>query len=360
MRPLMLALFVVGVAQFAVAEEPSKSSYVMPVATPTDSKSTLSAEQLDHLRAAAKHLIQAGMKTEAEQLRVKIAAIEKNQAEALLAKKEKELALLQSEVERLRKLARREPQISLSFHVLQYSREKLNQSEVPNIATLLPNLSEKVNVPILKNSNEILALLHDLRKRNLVNVLAQPTIITVSGRPASFHSGGEIPTLKASADQTAIGYARFGTEIDAVPIVTGDDKVRLEVRIRVAEIDTAKSVTVGDHTVPTLRARMLDTAAEMRLGETLVLGGMAEKLFETQPSEEGKKTKAASDVETIVLVTPRQVDAVKQAMHSKASGFYVAPAKVIVAPSPLNFGGVIPRIIHQNEEEERLIEHQEQ
>ena len=56
----------------------------------------------------------------------------------------------------------------------------------------------------------------------------------------------------------------------------------LEVRPEISEIDTARGVTLNGVTVPGLRSRYVDTAVEMRSGQTLALAGLIQRRTESQ------------------------------------------------------------------------------
>jgi hypothetical protein len=353
---LLAVLSLAMVSQWVTAAEPLPQQPPKPVAPPVSSQTALSKEQLAHLRAAAEHLTKAGRKEEARKLLEQAATAESGQAAALLARKEKELAVLQTEVEQLRKLARRQPQISLAFQVLQLSRERLKEHDIPNLKLLLRKDAGRVQLEVIENPEAVAELVDDLRKRELVKVLAEPTIVTVSGRPAHFHSGGEMPTVKAAAPaNVSIGYTKFGTEFEVVPMVMANERVRLEFRLSVSEADPKKTVKVGDVAIPQLRRMSVDTGAEMQLGQTLVLSGTTEKRVESQVDAHGKTHEVTNHIETIVLVTPRRVDGTEPVIHPQPVGYYVPVPNTGAVPAPLNFGGVIPRVIHQEEEEERLI-----
>jgi hypothetical protein len=354
---LLAVLSLVMVSSWVTAAEPLPQA-TRPVAQPVPSHPAFSREQLAHLKAAAEHLAKAGRKEEARKLLEQAATVESGQAAALLAKKEKELGRLQAEVEQLRKLARRQPQISIVFQVLQLSHERLKKHDIPNLKLLLRKDAGTVQLEVIENPEAVAELVEELRKRELVKVLAEPTIVTVSGRPARFHLGGEVPTVKASAPgNVSIGYAKFGTEIDIVPTVLGDERVRLEFRLGVSEIDPGKTVTVGGSAIPQLRQMSVDTGAEMQLGQTLVVGGTTEKRVESHVDANGKTHKVTNDVETIVLVTPRRVDGAETVMRPQPAGFYsYGPAPQGAVPAPLKLGGVTPRVIYQEEEEERLVD----
>ena len=132
-------------------------------------------------------------------------------------------------------------------------------------------------------TNQFFAAIDALRQHDLVKILAEPVLTTVSGRPASFNAGGEFPILIPQGLGTvAIEYKTFGTRVDFVPIVLGNGNIRLEVRPQVSEVDNARGVDINGTRVPGLRSRWVDTACEMRAGQTLALAGLIQNRVETQ------------------------------------------------------------------------------
>ena len=110
--------------------------------------------------------------------------------------------------------------------------------------------------------------LDTLREHDLAKVLAEPTLVAISGRSASFRAGGEFPVLVAGAMGTnSIEYKPYGMEIDFVPRVLEDKRIRLDIRPRISEIDTQTKTKLGKHRVPSLNVRQVDTGVEMRAGQ---------------------------------------------------------------------------------------------
>jgi pilus assembly protein CpaC len=193
----------------------------------------------------------------------------------------------------------------------------------PGTGTVTSTGGEDLALGVVSGNTAFFGFLEALRQYNLVKVLAEPTLVTVSGRPASFNSGGEFPIIvPQSLGTVSIEYRQFGTRVDFVPIVLGNGRVRLEVRPQVSEIDPARNVTIANTTVPGLRTRWVDTAVEMNAGQTLALAG----LIQTQVESENRGLPWLSDlpwfgaafrrveqsnneVELLVLVTPEFVDA---------------------------------------------------
>lgn len=161
------------------------------------------------------------------------------------------------------------------------------------------------------------------REQNLVKVLAEPTILAESGRAATFHSGGEFPVIIPQGLGTvAVEFKQFGTRVDFVPFVVGNGVVKLQVRPIVSEVDDARAVTIEGTRIPGLRTRSVDTAVELRAGQTLALAGLIQE--RTVAQNRGlpyladlpffgipfrKVVDERTEVELLVLVRPELVDA---------------------------------------------------
>jgi len=119
------------------------------------------------------------------------------------------------------------------------------------------------------------AFIDALRRENLLKILAEPKLVTTSGRPATILSGGEFPILvPQSLGTTTIEYREFGVRMEAVPIVLGNGRLRLDVAPEVSERDFSNSVSIDGFVVPGITTRRVNTQVEMRFGETLMIGGL--------------------------------------------------------------------------------------
>lgn len=176
---------------------------------------------------------------------------------------------------------------------------------------------------IIDAGNSFFGIMELLQQRNLAKILAEPNMVTVSGRPAFFNVGGEFPILvPQSLGTVSIQYRKFGTQVDFVPIVLGNGTIRLEVRPRVSEIDESRSVVLGSTNVPALRVREVDTGVEMKAGQTLAIAGLVQNRVESQvrgvpwlsdlPWVGGafrKVRETNNEIELLILVTPQLVEA---------------------------------------------------
>lgn len=176
---------------------------------------------------------------------------------------------------------------------------------------------------IIDGNDAFFAVLDALRRDSLMQVLAEPTLVTVSGRPAFFQVGGEVPTLApAGLGTVSVEYKRYGTQVDFVPIVLGNGRIRLEVRPRVSDVDLARSITVNGQTIYAFNTREVDTGVELQAGQTLAIAGLVQTRVEAErrglpvlselplvgiPFR--KVVERTNEVELLILVTPELVEA---------------------------------------------------
>ena len=176
---------------------------------------------------------------------------------------------------------------------------------------------------VVGNNSAFFGLIRALRQNNLVKVLADPTVVAVDGRPASFNSGGEFPiVVPAGLGQVGIEFREFGTRVDFVAKVRGDTRISLEVRPTISEIDPTRSVSIQGITVPGLRSRFVDTAVELNAGQTLAIAGLIQVRTEAETSgipglselpylgvPFRRVREVQNEVELLILVTPELVEA---------------------------------------------------
>jgi pilus assembly protein CpaC len=216
---------------------------------------------------------------------------------------------------------------------------------------------------IVGDNTSFFGFIEALRRNDLIKVLAEPTLVTVSGRPASFNSGGEIPIIvPQSLGTTSIEYKKFGTQVDFVPIVLGNGSIRLEVRPRVSELDPSRGISINGITVPGFKERYVDTGVEMKPGQTLALAGLVQTRVESH--NQGlpwlsdlpylgvpfrRVREEVNEVELLILVTPEVIDGVdcnelppcRPGMHSEPAhdhDFYLKGYLEVPAAGPCGPG----------------------
>ena len=170
----------------------------------------------------------------------------------------------------LQNIKLRDPQqVLLHVRVMEVSRTKLR------------SLGFDLRCGIVGDGRGGHGFLDALREHDLAKVLAEPTLVAMSGRNASFRVGGEFPVIVSGGLGTnSIEYKPYGMEIDFLPHVLEGDRIRLEVSPRISEIDPQTRTKLGKHRVPSLNVRQVDTGVEMQAGQTLALAGLIQNRVE--------------------------------------------------------------------------------
>ena len=172
----------------------------------------------------------------------------------------------------------------------------------------------------LFNSNRVFqGFVQALREEGMLKLQSVPTIVTTNGAPATILSGGEVPiVVPAGLGTVGIEFRSFGVQMDAVPIILGNGRVRLKLRPEVSERDVSSAVVVEGVSVPGFTVRRAETQVEMQFGQTLAIGGLVSRR-ETQTTQKvplfgelpwlgtlfSRKTSDWSESELIILVTPQ-------------------------------------------------------
>ena len=111
------------------------------------------------------------------------------------------------------------------------------------------------------------AALSLLSSRGYSRTLAEPTLVAMSGKTASFLAGGEFPIpLPQSLGQVAVEYRKFGIQLSFTPTVSGDD-IQLDLGVTVSDIDASLGVRLASTQVPGLRERHSQTTVRLRDGQ---------------------------------------------------------------------------------------------
>ena len=172
-----------------------------------------------------------------------------------------------------------------------------------------------------------------LANSGLAVVHARPNLTTVSGQPADFFSGLEIP-VPTITDRGMIGteYRQTGVGLRFMPTVLDDSQISLTVEPRIREVAAGGAVIAGT-TVPNINERSASTTVELGDGESIAIAGLYRR--NSISTEAGipllkdipvwgalfrNTINMDRSVELVIVVTPRIVDAVPAGTSVAAAG----------------------------------------
>jgi len=142
------------------------------------------------------------------------------------------------------------------------------------------------NVPIASAFNLVLnsagrGLFADLslmESNNLARVLAEPTLVALSGQSANFLAGGEIPVpVPEALGTTSIQYKSYGVGLTLTPTVLSAQRIALKIAPEASQLDFQNAVTINGVSVPAITTRRADTTVELGDGESFVIGGLIDR-----------------------------------------------------------------------------------
>ncbi len=119
------------------------------------------------------------------------------------------------------------------------------------------------------------------KEKGLARILAEPTLTTLTGQPASFLSGGEFPVpVPSGLDNVTIEFKDFGIGLNVLPVVLSDGRINVRLDVAVSELSNATSVLLSPRNssstfvVPSLTKRSASGTVELADGQTIGLAGL--------------------------------------------------------------------------------------
>jgi len=122
--------------------------------------------------------------------------------------------------------------------------------------------------------------LQSLAENQYVRILANPTLVALSGEQAEFLVGGEypIPVVQGggggSSSSVTIEYKEYGIRLMFKPTVLGDGTIRLKASQVVSDLSDVGSVVVEGFSIPALTTRKAETTLELNSGQTFAMAGL--------------------------------------------------------------------------------------
>lgn len=141
-------------------------------------------------------------------------------------------------------------------------------------------LSDLLNIFIYRPDINLGATIKALQENNLLQILAEPNLITQSGKEASFLAGGQFPypVVQSVAGGTSgaitIQFKDYGIRLNFTPTVTPDGLIHLKVAPEVSSLDYSNAVTLQGFTIPALQTNRVESDMDLRDGQTFAIAGL--------------------------------------------------------------------------------------
>jgi len=206
-------------------------------------------------------------------------------------------------------------------------------------------LNNVLNLFVFRPDINFGAVVEALENKNLLQILAEPNLIAVNGKKASFLAGGQFPfpIVQPGNGFTAvtISFKQFGVSLEFTPVIMPNGNIHLQVAPEVSTLDFANALTISGFTVPALSTRKAETEFELQDGQSFVIAGLMDNrvtdIYNKIPGLGDipilgnffrSKSMQKSNSELMVLCTVRRVTATtEQPAGPKFAQPFMDPAK---------------------------------
>ncbi len=143
-------------------------------------------------------------------------------------------------------------------------------------------LSDALNIFLLRPDLNLGATIRALQHKSLLEILAEPNVLAINGKQASFLAGGEYPYPILQGGGGGLGtvtiqFREFGVRINFLPNLTPRGTIRLEVAPEVSALDFAGGLVFQGFSIPALTVRRVHTQIELSSGQSFAIGGLLDR-----------------------------------------------------------------------------------
>lgn len=186
-------------------------------------------------------------------------------------------------------------------------------------------LSDALNIFLFRSDLNLAAAIQALQQDSLLEILAEPNVLAMNGKAASFLAGGEFPFPSFQPAANGVGtvtvqFREYGIRLNFIPTITPRGTIRLEVAPEVSALDFTNGLVVQGYTIPALTVRKVSTEIELRAGQSFAIAGLIDNQFTETIGKIpllgdvpvlGKlfqsKSRLRNNTELLVIVTPELV-----------------------------------------------------
>ena len=140
------------------------------------------------------------------------------------------------------------------------------------------NLTNPLNLFLFRSDINFGVVVQALQQKNLLQILAEPNLIAVNGKEASFLAGGEFPFPIVQPGQgftaVSISFKEFGVRLRFTPVIMPNGNIHLRVVPEVSQLDFTNGLTISGFNIPALSTRRADTEFELQDGQSFVIAGL--------------------------------------------------------------------------------------
>jgi pilus assembly protein CpaC len=195
----------------------------------------------------------------------------------------------------------------------------------PVATTVTQTVTNALNIFLYNPNIHLGTVIQALQSQNLLQILAEPNLMTESGKEATFLAGGEFPyplvtSVGSGSPAISVQFKEFGIRLSFTPILAADGTIHLKVKPEVSTLDFSNGITISGFVLPALSTRRVESEMSLADGQTFAIAGLVDnrvteilskvpgigdipvlgKLFQSKSLSKSKN-------ELLVIVTPHIV-----------------------------------------------------
>jgi len=194
----------------------------------------------------------------------------------------------------------------------------------PTPTTSAFGLTDLLNMFYFRPDINLGATIKDLQQKNVLQILAEPNLLTATGKEASFLAGGEFPYPVVQpglgSNAITIQFREYGIRLTFTPTIMENGQIHLKVKPEVSALDYSNALTISGFTIPAISTKRVESEMELGDGQSFAIAGLVDdrvtrllsrvpgigdlpvlgQLFRSQSFSKSK-------TELLILITPRIV-----------------------------------------------------
>ena len=119
-------------------------------------------------------------------------------------------------------------------------------------------------------------ILQLLITKNYARLLSEPTLVTLSGKEASFLVGEEVPIVQQLPQSFTVEFKEVGVRMNIKPTADSQNQINTVLHAEVSQV-----LGTGAFGIPIIGSKKADTTLQVKDGQTVVIGGLLENNINT-------------------------------------------------------------------------------
>jgi len=147
--------------------------------------------------------------------------------------------------------------------------------------TVSQTIANALNIFLFNPNIHLGTVIQALQSKNLFQILAEPNLMTESGKEATFLAGGEFPyplvtSVGSGSPTVSVQFKEYGIRLSFTPLIGADGTIHLKVKPEVSTLDYSNAIVLSGFTLPALSTRRVESEMSLADGQTFAIAGLVD------------------------------------------------------------------------------------